>query len=100
MTARPHAEKLARTMGLFDATMIVMGGVVGVGIFMNPSVVAGHLHSAALILGAWIAGGIVALLASAGFYQIVSMFMNVDRLPMANASQNPELKYMAKPLPR
>ena len=44
--------------------------------------------------------GIVDLLASAGFYQIVSMFMNVDRLPMANASQNPELKYMAKPLPR
>jgi 4-carboxymuconolactone decarboxylase len=43
--------------------------------------------------------GIVDLLASAGFYQIVSMFMNVDRLPMANASQQPELKYLATPLP-
>ena len=43
--------------------------------------------------------GIVDLLASAGFYQIVSMFMNVDRLPMANADQKPELKYLAKPLP-
>jgi 4-carboxymuconolactone decarboxylase len=43
--------------------------------------------------------GIVDLLASAGFYQIVSMFMNVDRLPMANANQNPELKYLARPLP-
>jgi hypothetical protein len=31
------------------------------------------------------------LLASAGFYPIVSMFMNVDRLPMANANQKPEL---------
>ena len=43
--------------------------------------------------------GIVDLLASAGFYQIVSMFMNADRLPMANANQKPELKYLATPLP-
>ncbi len=43
--------------------------------------------------------GIVDLLASAGFYQIVSMFMNVDRLPMANDNQKPELKYLATPLP-
>ena len=43
--------------------------------------------------------GVVDLLASAGFYQIVSMFMNVDRLPMANDNQKPELKYLATPLP-
>jgi 4-carboxymuconolactone decarboxylase len=43
--------------------------------------------------------GVVDLLASAGFYQIVSMFMNVDRLPMSNANQKPELKYLAAPLP-
>jgi molybdate transport system substrate-binding protein len=43
--------------------------------------------------------GVVDLLASAGFYQIVSMFMNVDRLPLANANQKPELKYLARPLP-
>jgi 4-carboxymuconolactone decarboxylase len=43
--------------------------------------------------------GVVDLVASAGFYQIVSMFMNVDRLPLANANQKPELKYLAAPLP-
>jgi 4-carboxymuconolactone decarboxylase len=43
--------------------------------------------------------GVVDLVASAGFYQIVSMFMNVDRLPLANANQKPELKYLAIPLP-
>jgi hypothetical protein len=43
--------------------------------------------------------GVVDLVASAGFYQIVSMFMNVDRLPLANANQKPELKYLAMPLP-
>jgi len=86
MTARPHAEKLARTMGLFDATMIVMGGVVGVGIFMNPSVVAGHLHSAALILGAWIAGGIVALLGAFIYAELAA------RLPEAGG----EYVYLSK----
>jgi APA family basic amino acid/polyamine antiporter len=52
---------LARRLGLFDATMIVMGGIVGAGIFMNPYVVARHLHTPALIVGAWLAGGLVAL---------------------------------------
>jgi 4-carboxymuconolactone decarboxylase len=42
--------------------------------------------------------GVVDLIVSAGYYQIVSMFMNTDRLPV-NANQQPELKYFAKPLP-
>jgi APA family basic amino acid/polyamine antiporter len=53
---------LARRLGPFDATMIVMGGIIGSGIFINPYVVARQVHSAALILGAWIAGGAIALL--------------------------------------
>ena len=32
--------RLARQLGLFDATMLVMGGVVGAGVFINPYVVA------------------------------------------------------------
>jgi APA family basic amino acid/polyamine antiporter len=52
---------LARKLGLFDASMIVMGGIVGSGIFMNPYVVARAVHTPMLILGAWIAGGFVAL---------------------------------------
>src|SRR3954464_6377938 len=54
--------ELARRLGPFDATMIVMGGIIGSGIFINPYVVARQVHSAALILGAWIAGGAIALL--------------------------------------
>ncbi len=42
--------------------MIVMGGIVGSGIFINPYVVALHVHSAFLILGVWLAGGGLALL--------------------------------------
>ena len=52
---------LARRLGLFDATMIVMGGIIGAGIFMNPSVVAREVHTPFLILGAWLLGGAIAL---------------------------------------
>ena len=52
---------LARKLGLFDASMLVMGGIVGSGIFMNPYVVARAVHTPALILGAWIVGGLVAI---------------------------------------
>jgi basic amino acid/polyamine antiporter, APA family len=52
---------LARQLGLFDATMVVMGGIVGSGIFINPYVVAQQVHTPALILGAWILGGAVAV---------------------------------------
>jgi APA family basic amino acid/polyamine antiporter len=50
---------LARQLGLFDATMLVMGGIVGAGIFINPYVVAQQVHTPVLILAAWIFGGII-----------------------------------------
>jgi APA family basic amino acid/polyamine antiporter len=59
-----QTDKLARRLGLFDATMIVMGGIIGSGIFMNPSVVALQVHTPFLILGAWILGGLFALAAA------------------------------------
>ena len=52
---------MARRLGLFDAVMLVMGGTVGSGIFMNPYVVARQVHTPVLVLGAWIVGGIIAL---------------------------------------
>lgn len=56
--------QLARRLGLFDATMIVMGGIIGSGIFMNPSVVALQVRTPFLILGAWVLGGLFALIAA------------------------------------
>src|ERR1035441_7247455 len=63
--ASDQMSQLARRLGLFDATMIVMGGIIGSGIFINPYIVARHLRTPALILGAWALGGWVAL--SGGF---------------------------------
>ena len=55
------ASKPQRQLGLFDATMIVMGGIVGAGIFANPSEVAHRVHTPFLILGVWVLGGLLAL---------------------------------------
>ncbi|MGB9424447.1 MAG: amino acid permease [Candidatus Acidiferrum sp.] len=64
MTPSPEAARgpVFRQIGLFDTTMMVMGGIVGAGVFMNPYVVAQRVHSPVLILAVWIAGGVVALL--------------------------------------
>src|SRR5947209_9146910 len=55
-TPRPR-----RQLGLFDAIMIVMGGIVGAGIFANPSEVAHRVHTPFLILGVWVLGGLFAM---------------------------------------
>jgi APA family basic amino acid/polyamine antiporter len=55
------AQKPRRQLGLFDATMIVMGGIVGAGIFANPSEVAHRVHTPFLILGVWVLGGFIAM---------------------------------------
>ena len=62
----PSAESrgLARRLGMFDATMLVMGGIIGSGIFVTPAEVARHVDTPLLIVGVWVLGGIVALAAS------------------------------------
>ena len=52
---------LVRRLGPFDATMLVMGGIVGAGIFVNPAEVARHVHSSGLIVGVWVLGGLIAM---------------------------------------
>jgi APA family basic amino acid/polyamine antiporter len=66
------AKGLARRLGLFDATMIVMGGIVGAGIFINPYVVAQQVHTPTLILTAWIFGGLIAMAGAFVYAELAS----------------------------
>ncbi len=59
---RNGAEGLRVAIGFPGAVMLVMGGIVGVGIFANPAIVARGLHAPGLVLAAWSLGGVVALL--------------------------------------
>jgi APA family basic amino acid/polyamine antiporter len=56
-----HQPALVRRIGLFDATMLVMGGIIGSGIFVNPAEVAKHVTTPTLIVGVWVLGGLVAM---------------------------------------
>ncbi|MEJ0045056.1 MAG: amino acid permease [Rhodospirillales bacterium] len=56
------AEGLRIAIGFPSVVMLVIGGIVGVGIFVNPAVVARSLHTPGLALAAWTLGGVVALL--------------------------------------
>jgi APA family basic amino acid/polyamine antiporter len=63
---------LLRKLGTRDAALIVMGGIIGSGIFRNPSEVAKSLHTAPLILLAWIAGGAFAILGALLFAELAA----------------------------
>jgi hypothetical protein len=46
-----------RVLSTWDATMVVVGGIIGSGIFINPYLVARGLDSPAQVLAAWALGG-------------------------------------------
>ena len=54
-------ERLPRTLGLFNATAVLVGVTVGAGIFRVPATVAAQLHDPGPVLVCWIVGGLVAL---------------------------------------
>ena len=73
-TAPGGAEPtLARKLGAFDATMIVMGGIIGAGIFVNPSVVARQVHTPTLELLAWCIGGLIALIGAFVYAELAAL---------------------------
>jgi basic amino acid/polyamine antiporter, APA family len=69
-----ESRGLARRLGPFDATMIVMGGIVGSGIFINPYVVAQQVHTPLMILGAWVLGGVIALAGAFIYAELAALY--------------------------
>lgn len=60
----------ARRLGLFSATMVVIGGVIGSGIFLNPSIVAQRVGTSGLTTFAWALGGAITLLGAFCFAEL------------------------------
>lgn len=67
----------ARRLTLFDATMIVISGIIGSGIFINPYVVARAVHTPFMIVGVWVAGGLIALLGAFVFAELSTVVPRV-----------------------
>jgi APA family basic amino acid/polyamine antiporter len=66
-----------RRLTLFDATMIVVSGIIGSGIFINPYVVAQKVGTPFLILAVWIAGGVIALFGAFVFAELSTVVPRV-----------------------
>jgi len=68
-----HARQLQPRLGLFDATTIVMGSMIGAGIFFAPSIMAQGAPSPGLLLGLWVFGGLFTLLGSLCYAELSAM---------------------------
>jgi APA family basic amino acid/polyamine antiporter len=56
-----RAPSLRRELGLFSAALLVVGGIIGSGIFFTPAETARALPTAGLVFLVWAVGGVVAL---------------------------------------
>lgn len=65
---------LRRVLGPFDATCVVVGAIIGVGIFFNPGQVAQLAGSEGLAILAWAVGGGIALLGALSFAELGGLY--------------------------
>lgn len=72
----PEPQRLPRLLGLFDATMIVVGSIIGSGIFLKVSSIDQQLapYGLAAILGTWLFVGAITLCGSLALAELGAMF--------------------------
>src|SRR5213592_1323190 len=71
--SRRDQPGLVRALGLFSATMLVAGGVIGSGIFRKPGVMAAQVGSPELLLGVWLLAGVISLLGTLSNAELAAM---------------------------
>src|SRR5215472_13642100 len=60
-------------LGLFTATAIVVGSMIGSGIFTAPSIMAEWVQSPGVLLGLWVFGGVFTLLGALAYGELAAM---------------------------
>jgi basic amino acid/polyamine antiporter, APA family len=71
---RPEPAHLIRSLGLWSATAIVIGDMIGTGIFLVPSDMARAVGSVTLVFVAWIAGGVIVLFGAFCYAELGAAF--------------------------
>jgi basic amino acid/polyamine antiporter, APA family len=64
----------AQVLSLGDAVAIIVGLIVGAGIFGTPAIVAGAVESEAMVIAVWIAGGIFSLIGALCYAELATAF--------------------------
>ncbi len=73
--AAPDADaQLVRAIGLWGATLLAIGSVIGSGIFLTTGIMVQELPSTSLVLAAWVAGGLLAMAGGLTYAEMGSMF--------------------------
>jgi APA family basic amino acid/polyamine antiporter len=66
--------QLKRRLNLFDATLLVIGNVVGAGIFSTSGFLAGELPQPLLFIAIWVIGGLLTLCGALTYAEMAGMF--------------------------
>jgi len=69
--ARPSTE-LVKGLGLFDSTMIVVGSMIGSGIFIVSADIAHQVRSPSLLLIVWLASGVMTLICALSYGELAA----------------------------
>ena len=67
-------QQLKKNIGLWSAVSLVMGGIIGAGIFMRPASMAERLGSPILLLVVWLVGGAISLLGAMIYAELGTLF--------------------------
>lgn len=70
--SREPAPALVRGLGLLDATTLIVGSVIGSGIFVAPSIMAGYVQSPGLLIGLWLIGGVLTLFGALAYGELAA----------------------------
>src|ERR1019366_4170661 len=66
-------DQLPRRLGLIDASLIVIGVVIGSGIFLLPNVIARSLPSGAAMLAVWVVAGVLSYFGALAYAELGAM---------------------------
>lgn len=72
-TASAQAPRMAQTLGLFSSTALVVGSMIGSGIYIVDADIARGTNSPALYLGAWIVTGIMTMIGALSYGELAAM---------------------------
>jgi len=72
----PAADAPKPTLSVFDVGAMIVGIVIGAGIFRAPSIVASQVSSETVFLLLWLAGGIVSLIGALCYAELGSAYPN------------------------
>jgi basic amino acid/polyamine antiporter, APA family len=69
----PAVPTLERRLGTFSATTIIVGSMIGSGIFIAPSIMASYVATPGVWLGLWLVGGVLTLLGALSYAELCAM---------------------------